>query len=137
MNHPILEDVDWVEKRANCSVGQLFEQLKQRVDDDVKARGRQIPSPTTDYPSLTFDSKARSFTVTLDGFKPYVHKSVVFNLAHPKILVSDEEGKHILEATASLGDDGRCLLKTNGDALEIWQFCRRALEDLFFTSGLP
>src|ERR1039458_10083898 len=93
MNHLIPEKLDWVTERANCNVGQLFEQLKQRVDSDVKTR-KECTASTPTNPSLTFVPSASSFTVTLDGFNPYVHKSVVFTLAHPKILVSNEEGKY-------------------------------------------
>lgn len=40
-----------------------------------------------------------------------------------------------LRATITLNNEGRCMLKVDGEELEPWNVRRMALEDLFFGKG--
>jgi hypothetical protein len=61
-----------------------------------------------------------------------LHESMIFRLTNYTIDVLEKDYKPLLTALAMLNDEGECKLKVGDQKLELWQFRKRALENLFF-----
>jgi hypothetical protein len=128
MTEQIEGDFNWVSERAACSLAIIFGTLKLQVREDVKTRTDLRP----DQPHYGFkfaDHAPDAFIVGLDA-EP-AHYSILFKLESKKIEISGD-GIKTFEATPTVNDEGKCLLKVNGVEREFWQVRRMALEKLFF-----
>jgi hypothetical protein len=123
-----MNDFDWVSARGNCSLAAVFESLKQDVQRDVNVRN-QIDGMEVERYKVVM----RSDTVSvLREEMALLHDAIAFVLTKNGIEVKDVKGQVTMTATPTLTDDGRCLLKVGGKECEIWQFRKRALEELLF-----
>lgn len=125
-----MSEFDWVNARAKCSLGLLFEQLKAQVEKDIDARQGLSKGPPYYY-GFKFISENDMIIALIEGHR--LHKAVTFRLSHNTIEVMGGDGKLLFSGTPTLNNDGDCRLRVNGDELELWQFRKKALEDLFFT----
>lgn len=124
-----MSEFDWVTARANCSIGLLFEQLKVQVEKDIAARQARTQGPPFYY-SFRFKFENDAIIALVEGHK--IHESVTFRLSNQAIEVMGKDGELLFSATATLNNDGDCRLRVNGEELELWQFRKKALEDLLF-----
>lgn len=125
-----MPDIDWVTARANCSLFEVFHQLRKSVEDDVAARVKLLGEGVV---NMTFkmreDGDPKNFGVL--RFSHDGPDSVDFQCSESAILVKDSSGKVKIEARLTLNDEGQCRLKIQNKEIESWQFRRRALEDFF------
>ncbi len=122
------DKVDWVTKRFLCSLPNVFKELLVQVEEDVKTRNALRPNNSPYEFSVT--ANGADFTVLLDANG--VHKSVTFTVAEHALLVRDDKGKQMFEATLSFNDQGECKLHVNQEERDLWQLRRMALEELLF-----
>ena len=121
----IPKNLDWVSVRAKCSMASVFDALKDEVQKDVISQN-SLP----DHSKFEVKFNNGSFTVISgDGA---VIKAMVFTLTGETIQVKNAARKVLFEAGLTLNDAGECKLKVGDQELELWQFRRRALEELFF-----
>ena len=82
--------------------------------------------------SFLFQSSLNSFRVVAqNGARNSILGSVRFVLADDAIEVLHND-LLAFKGVNTLCDDGRCRLKVGDRELDLWQFRKRALEDLFF-----
>jgi hypothetical protein len=119
---------DWVTARSACTLPQVFKDLRLRVEQDVKTRN-----------SLRLKNAAYEFAVaeSENGFKAVLKSDalnigVTFTLAEHAIQVRDNTGTAMFDITLNFTEQGECRLMVNGEAREMWQVQRMALEDLMF-----
>jgi len=125
-----MSEFNWVPERAKCSIGLLFEQLKAQVEKDIDARQALSKGPPYYY-GFKFKTENDTIIALIEGNR--LHESVTFRLSSNAIEVMGRDGKLLFSGTATLNNDGDCRLRVDGDELELWQFRKKALEDLFFT----
>ena len=139
MKLTIPKTCNWVEARAKCSIDQIFIALREVVDSDVKTM-QSIASTTraaVDDVSMSLATDTK-FIVTgrRDPGGVFDGNSVVFERAIGRIVVKDGRSQGTMfDVQPALCIDGECRLELvggNGDALELWQVSRKALENLFF-----
>ncbi len=130
------DDFPWVQKRSECSLGKVFELLRQQVAQDVQVRQnvRQSVSDIGGRPnynhSFTITEARDSFTVMLEGNQ--LHERVSFLLEPHSIKVSGTNGELMFEAYPSLNADGQCIVKVDRREYPLWYMRMLALEKLFF-----
>jgi hypothetical protein len=122
--------INWVSARATCSIGSLFEQLKIQLKSDIDIRQALVKGPPFFF-AFRYVAENNTVAALLEGHR--LHESVVFRLNDNAIEVMDKDHKLLLTAAATLNDEGECRLKVGDQELELWQFRKRALENLFFS----
>lgn len=127
--------VDWVSKRAACSVNKVFQEIKEGVRKDLATRNAQIESE----PPFEITGNGECFFVVRERRQNQnVFKySYRFEQTETAIRVTNAmNNAPITEATLTLNDAGECRLKVkDGERikeLEQWQFRQAALQDLLF-----
>jgi hypothetical protein len=121
---------NWVKARFDCSLGELFENLKAEVKEDVTERERLLQPEKQAFCGFKFRASARTFSAYVEGNS--IHESVDFTLEERWISVRKNGGDLILVVTAALDDEGRCVARIDGDDYERWQLRKLALDNLFF-----
>ncbi len=121
-------ELNWVEKRAACSVQQVFSELVLGIDNDVAAFNL-IPNQTTVAAEMLSDNS----TVVVAQINVPSRVRVKIGMVGDRIETSGEVGRERLSARVILNNVGRCMLVLDdGTELEQWQFRKMALEGLFF-----
>ena len=123
-----IEELDWVTQRSECSLSVIFEKLKTQIQADVKTRNSMRPELAPYIFNISV--KGDTIIVTADSNRPYM--AVQFELSGKSIVVKNKRDEVMAEATLTLNDRGECKLKVASQEQELWQFRRKALEDLFF-----
>jgi hypothetical protein len=125
-------ELDWVKKRAACSLKQVFSELHRGVIEDVKDANDISPLSTRRTPfEVTVGRAGEDFTVQRgESVRPVV----TFLILGDHISISTNASSEKWEFTVGLNDEGRCLLRQNGQEYEQWQVRKMALEGLFFNS---
>ena len=121
------ESFDWVAARAACSLLVIFEKLKLQIKSDIESRNATRP-PNMQYAFSFVDGKTTRFSVVVEGNQ--VRDSLEFSLEE-YIYVRGKNGV-ILKADVALCDDGECRVKIDGQAFDLWQVRKKALEEFFF-----
>jgi hypothetical protein len=139
-----MTEFNWVTERAKCSLAAVFEQLRLWVQDDIEERQSLRAKDSIDGEGFSHGfhvSTARnSFSVMLAGQGRLDEKpTVIFTLEENSIAVSAREDKLLFRFTVTLNREGRCVAKMggSGNEMEFWQIRHKALEALFFESGVP
>jgi hypothetical protein len=130
---PIPPELDWVEKRAACNAGQVFDELCVGIRKDVEAinQTRGLKKPAHFAANLLSDQS--TIVVGQPNRSPRV--IVKIGIVGDSIAVSDGSQRLEWSAAVTLNDEGRCVLKLeDGVILEQWQFRKRALDHLFFVN---
>jgi hypothetical protein len=122
-----LEQFDWVAARAKCSIGVVFERLREQVKIDIEARQRQTERDR--HYAFKFVSEGRMFAALVEGHQ--IHDVTSFVLQDDAIEVRDKE-KTLFTSTVGLNNEGRCIVKIGNQEYELWQFRKLALEHLLF-----
>jgi hypothetical protein len=124
-----MSEFEWVNARAECSIGLIFEQLKTQVKKDVDARQAQSKGPPFYY-GFRFKVENDTIIAMIEGHR--LHESVTFRLSGNAIEVFGKDSQPLFSGTATINNDGECRLRVNGEDLELWQLRKKALEDLLF-----
>lgn len=125
------ENFDWVRALSECSVGAVFETLRQQVKRDVEIR-QGLRTEHVHYGFQFISTSTNSFSVMVEGNK--VHDTVWFERKENEIAVHGEEGIPSFSGTLTLNADGECRVKVEDSEYELWQIRKMALERLFFRS---
>jgi len=127
----IPSNFDWVKARADCSPAQVFKELEFGAKRDVDAaNGQRKPG---DLHAFKMASDEGCFSVIRES-SIALPVSVEFYLERDGIKVTSGAEVNFV-ATLTLNNEGRCMLRVNGEELENWHVRRMALEDLFFGKG--
>ena len=119
---------DWVAKRLSCTAFEVFVQLRQGAERDVRIRNEKRGGG--ERVNFKLKPGEESFTVLREG--PKITASVEFILIDSGISVRRGSGEIIIEASIMLNDECECGLESEGTLLTCAQFRKRALEDLLF-----
>jgi hypothetical protein len=122
-------ELDWVQKRAACSLEKVFKELAVEIEDDVRAIN-QFPRWPHEEPIESGLNRDGSILFVRRGQS--VRPVVKLILGQTRIEIIDEVSNQTLSVTLTLNDEGRCKLRIGTEELEKWQVRRRALEALFF-----
>jgi len=125
----IPQELDWVGKRAACSIEQVFADLMAGIERDVEA-ANNIFGATAEKPlfKVLKGLTETRFTVNRSGRI----KNVTLSRTDAVItIVSDITGE-TSEYTFGMNDEGRCLMRRDGVEFEQWQVRKLALEGMFF-----
>lgn len=129
-------DLNWVEKRAECTTATVFNQLCDGIMSDVEAINSAKDLSEFDRFGADMHSSGTTIFVGRPNRIPRVRLAI--GIINDEIAVQQEwAGGLKWSASVGLNDEGRCILKVKDDAgkdieLEQWQFRKRALEGLFF-----
>jgi hypothetical protein len=125
-----IEKFDWVTARASCSIGSVFEHLRDETKADVAVISKLLE--LNGYKAnFTFESEQESFMVSRATNGKSDFASVKFSRKEKAITVS-KSGTVFLAATLTINNERQCRLVVNGQELEEWQFRKLALEQIFF-----
>ena len=127
MNKEIPQEFNWVEARANCSIGSMFRLLEADAEKDVQIRNNDTGARRLSF-TFRVGSGGDEFLVLEGDNGPLI----MFRLMPEHISVQDRQREEMFKATVTLNNEGRCVRKVNGEELERWQVLRLALEGLFF-----
>lgn len=118
-------EFNWVKARAECSLKQVFFNLGEMVESDVKTANELGVGPVQVL-------RQHRKTIVSRG-EPAAEgvRAVVFELEAAAI-TARSNGDLILSGRPRLDEQGNCLLEVNGQLYRLWQVCQMALEDLFF-----
>jgi hypothetical protein len=128
----IPQELNWVEKRAACSVESVFREIQAGVENDIAIANAIRRFAPDNYFGSRLTSNGRVLVVAqLNVTGP----RVVFMFQGETIEVREEATSTRWVCTVTLNDEGRCKLKLeDGTELEQWQLRKFALESLFFTA---
>lgn len=122
------KNFDWVTALSQCSLGVVFEELRQQVKSDVDTRQNQTKG--AHYGFRFVSTSTKSFSVLVEGNN--IHGTVWFENTGKAISVRGENAVPNFSATLTLNEDRECRLKINEQEYELWQARKIALETLFF-----
>ena len=129
----IPQQLNWVERRAACTVAKVFSELCDAIEDDVFQVNTIMGNKGDDVILAQFHP-AR--TMIYVGSTRMPRAKAMIGIDQNRISVRQEwSGGEQWSVTVGLNDEGRCTLRLeDGKELEQWQFRKRALEGLFFAS---
>jgi hypothetical protein len=126
----IPQELDWVGKRASCSVEQVFTDLLAGVEQDVAAANKVFSAPSEHPIFGVFKGLLETqFVVKRRGRI----KNVRFSRTDTQIVIVCEVSEKNWEYTIGLNDEGRCKLRRGEIEFEEWQVRKLALEMMFFS----
>ncbi|MGB6722515.1 MAG: hypothetical protein WBE72_17085 [Terracidiphilus sp.] len=127
----IPQELNWVEKRAACTVATVFNQLCDGIKADVEAINAALHLTEKNLFQADIHSDGTTIIVGQPNVVP--RKRLYIGTNGERIQVFQEWDKTKWSATIGLNDEGRCTLRLDSvQELEQWQFRKKALEGLFF-----
>ena len=130
-----MPEIDWVNERAKCSLGQMFERLKTEIAADIEGMNKLIPKHYGFEYKMVNSGRPDRFAVLKDhSAEPFLNRSILFVVEKSAVKVIDtaDNNAEKLSATITFNDLGECKFKVGGKERESWQLRKEALEDLFF-----
>lgn len=126
---------NWVKLRHECSPFKVFLELRNGTEEDVSVRNQISANSQNVVYEVDSAQDEMSFQVigTIQAAIPGLPlgRSVKFQRTENGITVQ-RAGKPNIDAVLTLTNDNECKLQVGSDILTLWQFRKRALEDLFF-----
>jgi hypothetical protein len=127
------QELDWVSKRAACTIGQVFNKLCNEIEGDVSAinTARNL----VDMDRFFIDNTGDGRTIIIGQPSRLPRVVVKIGVVGNEIEVQDEATQIRWRVGIGLNNEGRCVLR-DSDRIEMenWQFRRSTLEPLFFGS---
>jgi hypothetical protein len=125
----IPQELDWVGKRAACTIAKVFNELCDGIMSDVAA----INTARAGESLFSADMHSDGSTIFVGQPGRIPRRRVTIGTGHDQLVVVQEWNKEQWSASIGLNDEGRCILRLDdGTELEQWQFRKKALEGLFF-----
>lgn len=121
-----MEELNWVAKRAECSLSLVFAALEMSLHGDVKARN--AAQPPRKFEVLAVDGRIRVLDVSHGSNGPYVE----FRQTENAIVAENNRQWPTIAGHLAIDDEGECRIGVHGHLLKLWQFRKAALEALFF-----
>ena len=130
------QELNWVEKRAACTVANMFNQLCDGIRGDLEAVNLALRLTEETHFQVDLHSDGTTAIVGQPNMTP--RKRVYVGIRGEQIYVLQEWDKRQWAASIGLNNEGRCILRLDSaDELEQWQFRKRALGELFFGEKEP
>ena len=127
----IPQKLNWVQKRAECSAGQMFNELLKGIYDDVAVFNSVRNLPETER--FAAETTQDGTVLTIGQYGTIPRARVRIGVVGQKIAVQDDAKQAKWSAQVKLNHEGQCILKLEDETeLEQWQFRKKALEGLFF-----
>ena len=129
---------DWVTARANCNPSAVFEELRAQAKADVARRNGLRDGKELNFNiEFNFESSASAFKISRIGMQE-MREYVVFSKTGDGITASykTEMARPPLPATLTLSNRGECKLYLDGEEYYFWQFRKRALEPVLFSTAM-
>lgn len=124
-------ELNWVEKRAACTVATVFNQLCDGIKTDVEAINAALHLTEENLFQAAMHSDGT--TIIVGQLNVIPRKRLYVGTNEGRIQVFQEWDKTKWSATIGLNDEGRCTLRLDSvQELEQWQFRKKALGGLFF-----
>jgi hypothetical protein len=124
-------ELDWVEKRAACTVEKVFNQLCDGISSDVEAINTAKQLNEFDLFNAVMHTDGTTMFVGQPNRTP--RRRLAIGVVANRIEVRQEwSGGANWAASVGLNDEGRCILRFDGKECEQWQFRKKTLEGLFF-----
>jgi hypothetical protein len=127
----IPQELNWVEKRAACTIGQVFNKLCNDFEGDVSAINaiRNL----LDDNRFCINPVGDGSTIVIGQPSRFPRVVVKIGIVQNEIEVQDGTTRSAWRVRIGLNNEGRCTLRLNESTeLEQWQFRKKALEGLFF-----
>src|SRR5258708_5596645 len=128
------QELDWVSKRATCTIGHVFNKLCNEIEGDVSTinTARGLSEGNVFLASMS----QSGFSIVVGQSNRVPRRVAVIGIDENRITVEQKwNGGEQWGVTVGLNDEGRCTLRLEDSTeLEQWQFRKRALEGLFFGS---
>jgi hypothetical protein len=126
----ILDEFDWVSARAQCTPFTVFGRVRSQVKEDTGKRN-SLTVEGGSSATFSFDTGPNWFSVSWRFLDKY--RGVSFTLSANGIEVRDASSHNLLhDGILTISDDGQCRLRVGDKELNLWQFRKLALHDLFF-----
>ncbi|MGO8707238.1 MAG: hypothetical protein ACLQMG_06220 [Terracidiphilus sp.] len=128
----IPQELDWVNRRANCTVAKVFNELCGAVKNDVLAINAAKGLVGND--GFQVDLLQDGITIVVGQPNRVPRRVAAIGVDQNQIVAQQEwNGGERWVLTVGLNDEGRCTLRLEDSTeLEQWQFRKRVLEPLFF-----
>ncbi len=125
------QELNWVEKRAACTVGQMFNKLCNDFEGDVSAIN--TVRKLSDNNRFCINPVGDGSTIVIGQPSRFPRVVVKIGVVENEIEVQDGATRSAWRVGIGLNNEGRCTLRLNESTeLEQWQFRKKALEGLFF-----
>lgn len=127
----IPQELNWVERRAACTVAKVFHELRLGIDNDISTiNATKQPSEDNRFSVEPLQS---GMGVVIGQPRRVPNRRVLVAVSDHDIEVHDEVKGVKWSATVGLNYEGRCILRLgDGTELEQWQFRKKALEGMLF-----
>jgi hypothetical protein len=123
-------EFDWVSARAQCTPFKVFERVRSQVKEDMNKRN-SLTIEGGSSATFSFETGQDWFSVAHKFLDKY--RGVSFTLSANGIEVRDASSHSLLhDGILTISDDGSCRLRVGSIELDLWQFRKLALQDLFF-----
>ena len=126
----IPKELNWVDKRAACTLATVFNQLCNGITGDVEAANSARQLEEIDRFSAAMHPSGNAIFVGRLNRTPRAR--VIVGVLDGHIEVRQEWDEASWRVSVGLNDEGRCILWLDGKELEYWQFRKKALEELLF-----
>lgn len=126
-------ELNWVEKRAACTIAAVFNQLCDGIRADVETLNSVYRLTETNHFQADMHSSGTTIFVGQPNIVP--RKRLSIGIVDNRITTAQEWDKKQWSVSIGLNKEGRCILKLddeNKTELEQWHFRKKALEGLFF-----
>ena len=125
------QELDWVEKRAVCTIGKVFNQLCDGIRTDTASLNAIRHSPQDSQ--FSAEMLSDGVTITVGQLNRIPRARVFIGARENRIIVTQEWDRKEWSGTVGLNNEGRCIIRLEDKTeLEQWQFRKKALEGLFF-----
>ena len=125
------QELNWVEKRASCTIDRVFNQLCDGIKDDVNTVNSVLQ--LRDYDKFQANMHSSGTTIIIGQPERVPRKRMYVGIVGERIQVSQEWDGNKWDVSIGLNNEGRCILRLDESTeLEQWQFRKKALEGLFF-----
>lgn len=125
----VLQNFDWVNARAECSLLPVFRKLESECGADVETMNKRL---------VADGSQARFLSQSNDANTQFwVFGNIDSSLLVKFVLFTDRievaTPSQTFAVTLTLDNEGKCKLRVDdGEVLDQWQLRKLVLEDLFF-----
>jgi hypothetical protein len=123
-------ELDWVSRRADCTIGQVFNKLCNEIEGDLSAINTVRNLSNMDR--FIMDKVGDGRTIIIAQPSRFPRVVVKIGVVGDEIEVQDDATRSAWRMGIGLNNEGRCVLKNSDEEIEHWQFRKKALEPLFF-----
>ncbi len=136
-NYPHSNDFNWVKERAECNNVAVFDNLFQRVEEDVKQANEHhlateeneflfVPNPK--------ESEKPSFVVKYASIRTKgIFDHVLFERYNTKIIIKRANDHSPLSVISKWNSSEQCCdYFVGGEPKKVWEISQMALESFFF-----